>query len=877
MDNMELFQQYLGALSKLSRFLEPGWRVYYKPTYGLTFQIFILTTNILPKQGWKIHISAAAVEAVSLCEVVLPLLIKRRVNFKIPTTVSGIMKINSGSLGKTQIGKIVTIYPKNNQEVSALAKELDELWHTSAGPAIPSDLRLRSHGAVFLRYGAFGTGKIISDSAGRIDFALQLPDGSLTKDQRSEDSKMPDWTPEPPIPCTGSKGSNSNQEVVVVEHRKYLPLALLYTAPKGKVMLGLSLDTCETVIIKTARSGVLGDHFGFDAQDRLRNEYSVLAALTSEAGLAPYPIGLSKDDGITLIMKDVQGTALNKLSQEDQLANLPALARAIAQLHNLGFVHRDIKLSNALLAKGTVWLIDFELAAPLGTEKPIPGGTPGYMPPEDVDGCVTSASDIYALGVCLAHAILGQDLVAAFPYGSGRLVGLLHLVGAHLGAEIVKHFTLPIPERRPSAIEAADILQQKANKLTSTFETPIKQIIKLGTRSWCQRAAWEAAITTKRYINPKHYGHSWQNFHFQADFESEGINLGAAGIILGLISIEQAFGLNSFKDDICAGAKWLTSRSLDDSSIGFFTGNAGVAIALTIASIRLKYPQFLEHASSRLAAATLPSPNLDLFSGSAGVVWAGCLMADILGEDWPLHIVRDRAEAIIAAAEIESGVIVWAPPKELGASNSPYIGAAHGSAGIAAVLAMWGKRVGCQPAVKLALETFSSIYIKARSADGSSLQRALGSKNSSPAANGTWCHGTAGYLWSILQSFGDHPALREQIDWATHIFASVNPLGNVTYCHGLSGQLELWRMLQSIPRYQELAKHRSAKVAATLRLLHQRIEGQCIWCSEKPDVITPDLWIGFLAPASALAIYTTNRKDALLSSTWLRTCADSKK
>jgi hypothetical protein len=61
-----------------------------------------------------------------------------------------------------------------------------------------------------------------------------------------------------------------------------------------------------------------------------------------------------------------------------------------------------------------------------------------------------------------------------------------------------------------------------------------------------------------------------------------------------------------------------------------------------------------------------------------------------------------------------------------------------------------------------------------------------------------------------------------------------------------------------------------------LRLHLRREDGLCIWGAEDPQVFTPDLWVGFLGPASALSLHAMRVSDPILSGTWLRSCASQK-
>ena len=94
------------------------------------------------------------------------------------------------------------------------------------------------------------------------------------------------------------------------------------------------------------------------------------------------------------------------------------LARAVAALHRVGIIHRDIKPDNIILeGDGSLKLIDLGVVRVPGLEdfppEEIPG-TPAYMAPEMFEGDPgNEATDIYALGVTMFRAFTRE-----FPYGN---------------------------------------------------------------------------------------------------------------------------------------------------------------------------------------------------------------------------------------------------------------------------------------------------------------------------------------------------------------------------------------------------------------------------------------------------------------------------
>jgi serine/threonine-protein kinase len=174
------------------------------------------------------------------------------------------------------------------------------------------------------------------------------------------------------------------------------------------------------VAIKVSREGPGAD----EMLRRLRAERQILANLQHRNIARLLDGGTTTRGAPYVVMEYVEGTRIDRYCDEHRLdlrariALIRQLADAVEHANRNLVIHRDIKPGNILVtADGTPKLLDFGIAklleegeAPGATKTAVRLLTPAYASPEQFVGdAITTASDVYSLGVVAYEVLAGRS------------------------------------------------------------------------------------------------------------------------------------------------------------------------------------------------------------------------------------------------------------------------------------------------------------------------------------------------------------------------------------------------------------------------------------------------------------------------------------
>ena len=260
------------------------------------------------------------------------------------------------------------------------------------------------------------------------------------------------------------------------------------------------------VAIKFLRSGL----FGHGDAARFEREGSILARLSHPHIARLLDAGVMADGAQPyLVLEYIDGEPIDAYCRR---LELPVAARlrlmldvlaAVAQAHNRLVLHRDLKPTNILVTQaGDVKLLDFGIAKLLDdagadqtalTARVGNAFTPEFAAPEQLQGGdVTTATDVYALGV-LMYLLLGGEHPTAAPTGAplDRMRSVIETVPKRLSEAVL---------RRGGATARWSAESRKlSGEVKGDIETIVAKALKKSPQERYANAA-ELADDVRRYL-----------------------------------------------------------------------------------------------------------------------------------------------------------------------------------------------------------------------------------------------------------------------------------------------------------------------------------------------------------------------------------------
>jgi len=233
-----------------------------------------------------------------------------------------------------------------------------------------------------------------------------------------------------PAPCSSRAGQ-------VVSH--YRLLKMIGSGGMGTVWLAERCDGRfeRKVAIKFIHLAVLDQA----ATERFKREGAILGKLSHPQIAELVDAGLTASGEPFLALEYVEGQPIDvycnrkKLDVEARIRLFLLVLSAVAHAHSNLIVHRDIKPTNVLIRNdGEAKLLDFGIAKVLADETEVgaatrltmDGGaalTPLFAAPEQLSqGAITTATDIYSLGVLLYMLLAGQHPAGPGPHSAAQLI-----------------------------------------------------------------------------------------------------------------------------------------------------------------------------------------------------------------------------------------------------------------------------------------------------------------------------------------------------------------------------------------------------------------------------------------------------------------------
>jgi hypothetical protein len=786
--------------------------------------------------SWKLHVSATVTGVDLLFERVLPCLARHAAHFKIAAEREAIVQLNAGNFGEAQIGKVITVYPRNDAEAVALARELIEHTRGIVGPTIATDLHLGE--AVYARYGSVRP-RVVRDRFG--EPTELIPDG--------RGKWMPDLRPVPfscpqgitiPFPTAASAQAPARPNARRLLAGRYLVTDVLRPGLAGSVLRAIDLREARrpaAYVLKQARPHCSADELGRDRRARLRHEGAVLARLRGLARIASAGEYFEDEDIGYLPIAYVPGQTLAELVY--QLVNGRSwlcvraqakrrLLRYAAQLvhrlrsaHARGIIHRDVAPGNVWIGDDDhVYLLDWECAHVVGSRIPMfRFGTPGFSDLGREQRAPARRDDWQACGRVLAFLLTGLDPAAVVHGQPCELATRLEELTGLRDSMLVDLLARTLADRPSGEPDAATLLAA----IASTAHGRTARL-RHSTAPLFTTVAHESALAEGLEMLMGGLRFRLDRLRVRRTAHETAMIDAHAGIAGLLYVLAAAHSARVAQFDTTLGeqaARVLTSRTPVTCDLpGLVHGRAGRALAVA-AAVQAGCVSASDVLRTRLAGALagrLDWP--DFTHGAAGQGFAAHACARRLGVP-QLGVGAAACAAYLIRTQDSEGA--WTLPEGApGASGERYTGFAHGAAGIMGFLGSYAALADDAAADAAWRRAEAWLVNRARRGRAGTWRWPRSDSHSAPS--NWWCHGAPGIAlgWlCVAQAQGIAAIAEEYLRGALGVIPPKLRSDSLGQCHGLAGigevYLEAYRVLG-----EECWRERAADIANVLVALFRR-------------------------------------------------------
>lgn len=404
--------------------------------YFIKNEKWLQSVLLLEATTFTIVITAITTQAFTLLDALLPLINKLSIPFRIVGNELYHYQLNGGHFGPKEIGRFCVLFPDSQLQAQHTIDLILPITAHIQGPAVSGCKRI--------------TNSVYTSAS----IKYQTPE-QFTKHKS------------------------------MLLKKKYLPVGTIHKADKGDIRVAFYRKGLlpEPVIIKQGRWNMFDDDHARTIRDRMLWEQQTLNRLH---GLISVPKALDFFDdtsGSNLVLNFVPGHNLYPFisrifaggrtwiavpadKKKMVLQYYLSCVCLIEQLHELGYIHRDINHRNFIAGPtGKLTLIDFELSFSIDDQLPDPAfilGTQGFAAPEQKSFAIPAITeDIYSLGALLFYFTCGHHPINFMDKGPEDIYHLLLDWGvSNELAEVVQACMQYIPAQRPATKDIAAIIKK---------------------------------------------------------------------------------------------------------------------------------------------------------------------------------------------------------------------------------------------------------------------------------------------------------------------------------------------------------------------------------------------------------------------------------